>query len=247
MSKRGLDKTLSLLLEKTGSGLSSVISGIEDQFEVDHWVPVKDYFSVSQLFYCPRKAFLARLGAPKRDDFSSCFKMSVGTDLHTYIQNSMESNLSGYGFREFELTSTSLSVIGHIDGAIISEGKLVEIKTVSSHMAMSVRRRGMPDYYLGQANLYAYLWNRKYKRKLDKIWFVVLCRDSMDFINLDPVPIDNSIQRKTAKLLKQYCNMWESGIFPERKSKNCSDCSLNSICGKSDKIRDFIVGGKYRT
>ena len=244
-SKRALDKTLSALLEKSGSGLSPVIDDLQSKFSTG-WVDTKPYFSVSQLFYCPRKAFFARLGAPRSDNLSSCLKMHMGTVMHELFQDSMERVTSGYGFREFEVSSDSLSVTGHIDGLILEDGKLVEIKTVSSHGAMSIRRRGMPDYYLGQANLYCYLWNKKYKRKLTKIWFIVLSRDSMEFINLEPVAIDTALQKKTVSNIKRYCNMWEGGNLPPRKAARCEDCSLNSICGSSERISDFLPGGKFR-
>jgi CRISPR/Cas system-associated exonuclease Cas4 (RecB family) len=240
-----LSKIANTLLDRHESGLTAVFTGIEEKF-ARGWSNPSNAFSVSQLFFCPRKAFLARAGVPDSPDLSSALKMSVGTFLHEIIQDSMDKHLANYGFRELELYREKLSVRGHIDGALLEEGTLIEIKTMASNGVQKAIRVGMPPYYQKQANLYCYLWNKKYKKKLTKIKYIVLDRDSMDMMHIPDYDIDIPMQNRIVDDLKNYCAMWERGAFPYRAGMPCSICSLKSLCNASNSLKDYLVGGKLR-
>lgn len=236
-----LNKALNAMIDRHRSGNPDIPSAIEELFQ-KKGSGVKEHFSVSQLFYCPRWAFLHRAGVPSKDDCTSILKMLTGTYLHSVIQDALES-IDGYGYREKELGSKEYSLLGHIDGAIPIKKQLVEIKTVAANGASMIRRQGMPSYYVKQANLYVALWNMRKKTKLDSIWFIVLNRDSMEFVPIEPYAIDEKLQKEILDSVYRYCKMWEAGRLPGKNSKDkCARCSNAAICGKSDSLSYYLKG-----
>ena len=246
-----LDKMLATMLEKQGTGLDDIDDALAEKRGLEE---VKTFFSVSQLFYCPRVAFLTRAGIPRIIDPKSGRKMLFGNLLHDMIQDAMKRCLAGYSFVERTLFVPELSISGHIDGAIPPKGQLVEIKTVSSNQASKISKLGMPDYYVKQANLYIYLWNYLSSNKkakgifgthLDNIWFIVLNRDTMDWVPLEPVKQDEELQSSIINDLYSYQKLWGSDDLPPMGT-NCQRCSDFKLCKSISMLEDILPGGKVR-
>jgi len=239
-----LDKILGSMLEKKERGLDVIDEALTREEDDGKWKEPLPNFSVSQLFYCPRTAFLTRAGVPRKIDPVSSRKMTFGTFLHGKIQGALK-NITGYGYVEETLSVPKLSIRGHIDGAIPSEGHLVEIKSMSSAQATKAGRMGMPDYYSSQANLYVALWNMLHEEKLSSIWYIVLNRDSMQWAPLEPVSQDIKLQKSILKDLRGYVKMWENGQLPPMKP-NCAKCNDFGMCKQVSSLEDVLVGGKVR-
>lgn len=240
-----LDKILGSMLEKKAIGLDIIDNALVRDDDDGKWKEPSPHFSVSQLFYCPRAAFMTRAGAPKKIDPVSNRKMLFGTALHKMIQDAMKDSITGYSYIEETLSVPKLSIRGHIDGAIPSDGYLVEIKSMGSSQAAKARKMGMPFYYLNQANLYVALWNMLFEEKLSAVWFIVINRDDMQWVPLDPVPEDKKMQSGILKDLRTYVKMWENGTLPEMK-QTCQNCSEFGLCKSISSLEDIFPGGRVR-
>jgi CRISPR/Cas system-associated exonuclease Cas4 (RecB family) len=238
-----LDKIIGAMLEKNEMGLDVIDSALVQ--ENQEWREPSPHFSVSQLFYCPRVAFLTRAGVPRKIDPVSNRKMVFGNLLHDKIQNALGS-IVGYGYVEEVLNCPDLSVKGRIDGAIPSKGLLVEIKSMGASQSSKASKLGMPDYYEKQANLYIALWNMLKDQKLNGIWYIVLNRDSMEWVTIDIATENQEMQKETIKNLKKYAKMWERGELPPMKQSGCPNCSDFAMCKQITNLTDILVGGKVR-
>jgi CRISPR/Cas system-associated exonuclease Cas4 (RecB family) len=237
-----LNKILQDIVDSKKSGVSSIDARIKHKY-LSGWRSPQEYFSVSQLFYCPRWAFLNRAGAPSLNSADSIFKMEIGTFLHKMIQDALRDSGVGFSNAEMTLSSKKYSVLGHPDGMILDKEMLVEIKTVSSYQASSISKSGMPDYYIRQANTYAHLWNCTTNNELphiNKIWFIVLDRNTCKWVNIDPVSCDIAIQEDVMKKLTRYKKMWASGELPPTPVGNkCNSCLNKSLCLSVNNIDDI--------
>jgi hypothetical protein len=206
--------------------------------------PPKHYFSVSKLFYCPKGAFLDRAGLSEINPCVSVRNMEIGTTIHEYVQNMLSKIYCNYGHVEERLEIEGFPVVGKIDGAIEDQGMLVEIKTTGNSFSF---RGGVPDYYVGQSTLYMHMWNILHPRNiLDKAWFVVLNRESMTWVNVEPMKLDIGLAKRIELTVKGYDKLWGSGEFPE--IEKCKHCGYFYICGANNKMKlqDVLPGGKIR-
>lgn len=205
------------------------------------WTAPRDYFSPSRIFFCQRGCFLARAGVPSKNSAQAIRRMDVGNLLHEYIRSFLR-GYGGFGHEEEELKA--LGMFGKIDGIV--DSSLVEIKTMGSRSSDNVRAyRKMPEYYVDQALCYVAMWNHLRNEKLDNVWFIVLNRDTMEWISVDDVKVTKELVDETLKKVFYLDELWKAGEMPKKK-KSCGDCQHKSICRQTKKLSDILKGGELR-
>jgi hypothetical protein len=211
--------------------------------ESKRWIPPKDHFSVSKIFYCPRGAFLDRAGVPAMSGAHGLRRMLFGIKIHEMMQELLK-RVPGFGYIEERLEYPSLEIVGRIDGCFIDRGVLLEMKTAGGFQTKKMKNGWIPEYYQSQANFYCWLWNKLKADKLHSIWWVVLDRDSLDWIKYEPQLMNEEIALAAVAHCARLNTMWGNCVLPPPKNRCEVSCEYFSICKQAEVLTDILPGGK---
>ena len=192
----------------------------------------RPYISVTELFYCMRKAYYARL--KYQTDLRKQFNFAyldlinrVANTIHEYVQEI-------YNFTETEktLVSEKYRVKGRLDA--INDNFLYELKTVDEKKFTGMYTK--EHYY--QAIIYAYILNSEYNYNIKTITIVYLFRDHL---KRKPVAFDLPLDDKVAKDFLNQAILLQNCIsrseIPEPINSNeeqCRWCPYIGFCEKDD-------------
>lgn len=234
------------ILNSSDSPLYTRLDEVMEMFGGSDWKEPSEFFSVSKLFFCERGAFCARAGVKSQPDALSVLRMSLGTALHTVLQEMFREQWSGFGLDEAPLRSDDPPILGHPDGILMEDGLLLEIKTVGYGSAKSIRTNGIPKYYQDQAQSYLGLFHEQYSDKLDGVWFLVLDIGSSKWVEQDVIKANgrrwSSIKKRVSKLQK----MWEAGKLPPIPESCNTTCDYYGYCPRANSLSDLLPGGSLR-
>lgn len=190
----------------------------------------RPYISVTELFYCIRKSYYARL--KYKTDLKKQFNFAyldlinrIGNTVHEYVQEI-------YNFAETEKTvvSEKYKTKGRIDA--INDIFLYEFKTLDEKKFTGIYIK--EHYY--QAIIYAYILNSEYNYNIKHVTLVYFFRDNLKRkpYSID-LPIDDkiSIQFLENSLLLHDCI--SKKIVPEpinSDNEQCRWCSYIDYCKK---------------
>lgn len=196
----------------------------------------RPYISVTELFYCIRKAYYSRL--KYQTDLKKQFNFAyldlinrVANTIHEYVQEI-------YNFTETEktLVSEKYKVKGRIDA--VGDTFLYELKTVDEKKfdGMYVKEH----YY--QALIYAYILNSEYNYNIKTITIVYFFRDHL---KKRPISFDLPLDDKIAKIFLEQAPVLHNCIsrleVPEpvnSSEEQCRWCPYISFCEKDDSKMD---------
>jgi len=190
----------------------------------------RPYISVTELFYCTRKAYYSRLkyatDLKKQFNFAYLDLINrVGNTVHEYVQEI-------YNFTETEKTiiSEKYKVKGRIDA--IYENFLYEFKTLDEKKFTG---RYVKEHYY-QPIIYSYILNSEYNYNISTITLVYFFRDNL---KRKPYSIDLPLDDKVAINFLEQATLLHNCInrkeVPEPLNSNedqCRWCPYIDFCKK---------------
>jgi len=190
----------------------------------------RPYISVTELFYCLRKSYYARLkystDLKKQFNFAYLDLINrIGNTIHDYVQDI-------YNFTETEKTvvSDKYRVKGRVDA--ISDTFLYEFKTMDQKKFSGIYIK--EHYY--QPIIYSYILNSEYNYNIKTITLVYFFRDNLKRrpYSID-LPIDDKIAISFLEQATLLHNCIVSKEVPEplnSSQEQCRWCPYISYCEK---------------
>lgn len=166
---------------------------------------------ITDLAYCPRKAFFSYFYKPKR-----YYSYSYENKIHKIILNKLEQD--GYDIEvPVSLRVGEFKLVGRVDA--VADDHIVEVKTVKE-FDFKVK-----DYWLAQVNMYMHILN------LSKAKLIIVERSTGNVFSTNI----NYNQEKALCLLDvayQVVDAIKSKNFKNlpKQTENCAHCSFNIIC-----------------
>ncbi len=135
------------------------------------------------------------------------------------------------GAREAQLKNQWGGVLGHIDGIAVIDGEfyLLEMKTANSKRFKDMVKKGIPDYYYAQIQIYMYNSNQlsEHGRKLEKCLYVITNKDTSE-LNVFIVDADDNYGEMETERLH---NIIASDAMPAKEETyKCNFCDHSAVC-----------------
>lgn len=135
------------------------------------------------------------------------------------------------GAREAQLKNQWGGVLGHIDGIAVIDGEfyLLEMKTANAKRFKEMAKKGIPDYYYAQIQIYMHNSSQlsEHGRKLEKCLYVITNKDTSE-LNVFVVEADPSYgEIQTERLY----NIIASDALPQKEETyKCNFCDHAAVC-----------------
>lgn len=194
----------------------------------------RPYISVTELFYCIRKAYYNRLkyqtNLKQQFNFAYLDLINrVANVIHEYVQEI-------YNFTEVEksVVSEKYKVKGRIDA--ISDAFLYELKTIEEKKFDGIYSK--EHYY--QGIIYSYILNSEYNYNIKTITIVYFFRDNL---KKRPVAFDLPLDNKVAIHFLENAHILHNCILRvevpnpiNTSQEQCKWCPYISFCEKDESI-----------
>ncbi len=188
--------------------------------------------SASKWSPCDRKLWLGfRMASPVHFPAQTLRTFDIGHALEDSMVKWLESTGAKVGMREERLKNRYGTTLGLIDGIVVKEGEfmLLEMKTTKNKKFREWLKKGVPDNYFAQVNLYMHA-SRQLSQKgnmLTKCLFVVVNKDTSE-IHTEVVDYDHVYAEGQTFRVE---NLIASDAYPApQKDWTCSFCDHKAVC-----------------
>ena len=191
---------------------------------------------VSDLLYCPRKAFFNMTFAANPIPTG---RQIIGKILHRYIQEIIQNEIMPNYKVETEVeleypVDETRKVVGRADIIIHNTGTMIEIKTTKGGL---IHNEEMKATAYQQANIYAYMYQHQHSRPIKEIVLLIIKADNPTEITQHTHTPDSNSAKAALETAKDLFKMIEQKIVPPgpKFTWECKQCTYNIICIEGKK------------